>query len=148
MRVLLLVTLLLAGCGQTPAPCVPSPSPYPTVTVEYLERLYAIDNDTYFHNKLTRNIRVELSEEKDMATVMCYENGTCLIKFNPRYAAAERVADFTMLHEMCHIKVWGKEVDGLGQQVDHGKVWRSCMLQLDSADAFREIIIDNYRGTQ
>ena len=136
------------GCGglsSAPSTPVTPPPPKSNVTVSYLEKLYAVNNEAYFQNKLPKVITIELSEERDMATTFCNGSGNCIIKFNLRYTAAERVADFTILHEMCHVKVWGKEEDDLGQEVAHGRLWRSCMLQLDQAGAFREIIIDGYR---
>ena len=113
------------------------------VTVGYLETLYAVDNEAFFHNKLPPATTIDLLEEKDMASTLC-ENGVCNIKFNLKYVAARRTVALVMLHEMCHIKVWNKEMDVFGQQVEHGKLWRSCMLELDAAGAFREILIDNY----
>ncbi len=83
-------------------------------------------------------------EKKEMATTWCTKSG-CILSFNPKYVLAPRVADSTMLHEMCHLKLWDKEVDTKGTQVYHGKMWQNCMLQLDAQGIFREIIIDNYR---
>lgn len=115
------------------------------VTAAYLKDLYRINNETFFQNKLPKDSEINLSEETDMASTMCQDDGTeCVVKFNLKYVLAKRVADFTMLHEQCHIKIWNKELDSFGQQVEHGKVWRTCMLQLDAAGAFREIIIDGY----
>ncbi len=98
-----------------------------------------------FQNKLPKDSEINLFEETDMASTMCQDDGTgCVVKFNLKYVLARRVAEFTMLHEQCHIKIWNKELDSSGQQVEHGKVWRTCMLQLDATGAFREILIDGY----
>lgn len=152
----ILLTIFLAvlavwvfGCGgqqDSPAPNTVVFAPKPVVTTAYLEDLYKTDNETFFRNRLPASpaISVDEIDPKNMATTMCDDPvTTCDVKFNLKYVAARRVADFTMLHEMCHIKVWNKEMN-LGQQVEHGKLWRSCMLELDAAGAFREIIIDNY----
>ena len=115
-------------------------TPKSTVTTAYLEDLYKTDNETFFQNKLP-SVSINLLEMKGtaMATTVCDESATeCELKFNLKYVAAKRVANFTMLHEMCHVKTWDKDSDS------HGKVWRTCMLQLDSVGAFREILIDNY----
>ncbi len=138
--VLAVICWWLFGCGGGPEnPSTPIVA-NDAVTVSYLEKLYATDNEEFFRNKLPKNPRIDtaLLEEWSMATTMCSDDGKdCVVKFNLKYVAAQRVADFTMLHEMCHIKVWEKEVV-------HGKLWRSCMLQLDQVGVFREIIIDNY----
>lgn len=145
-RALLPLCLLLLGCGgvQIPTPSTPVVPEFPSVTVSYLERLYAIDNETYFRNRLPKHPSIDLTEDKNMASTLC-NDGDCVLKFNLKYVAAERVANFTMLHEMCHVMVWGKELDDDGKEIVHGKIWRSCMLQLDAVGAFREIIIDGYR---
>ncbi len=148
-----LITIALAvlawwlfGCGGGPElPSTPTVA-NDAVTVDYLEKLYATDNEEFFRNKLPKNPRIDLLEEQYMASTVCSDDGKdCVVKFNLKYVAARRVADFTILHEMCHIKTWGKDVDDFGQEIVHGKLWRSCMLQIDQRGAFREILIDNYR---
>jgi predicted SprT family Zn-dependent metalloprotease len=84
-----------------------------------------------------------MREKKEMATTWCTSGG-CILSFNTRYVLAPRVADSTMLHEMCHMKLWDEE-NTKGQQIYHGAVWQKCMLQLDAQGVFREIIIDNYK---
>jgi len=110
------------------------------VTVSYLRQSYATYNEEFFRNRLPKDTHIDMSPETDdMATTSCNLEGTgCVLHFNPRYVLASRVADFTMLHEMCHIKTWGPE------SVKHGRVWRACMMQLDLQGAFRDIIIDRY----
>jgi hypothetical protein len=113
----------------------------------YLHQLYDTYNAVYFHDRLPKNIKIDLSEHtKRMASSFCHDDaGTnCEISYNERYTLAPRVADFTMLHEMCHIKVWSTDRDFFGVQIDHGRLWRSCMLQIDMQGGFRQIIIDNY----
>lgn len=107
----------------------------------YLNRLYATFNESYFGNKLTKTPKIDMNETEFMASTLC-NNGTtdCVIHFNPKYILAPRAAALTMLHEQCHVKTWETTEQG-----DHGRKWRSCMLQLDAEGAFREIIIDNYR---
>lgn len=137
-------SIWMRGTSESPVFQNVTFAPTVAVTEAYLKKLYAIDNETFFQNKLLKNPSIDLLEEHDMASTMCHENGSCELKFNLRYVAAPRVAMFTMLHEQCHIKTWGKDLDTLGQEIAHGKLWRSCMLQLDMQGAFREIIIDNY----
>lgn len=116
------------------------------VDVQYLTNLYAVYNESYFGNKLTKTPKIDMNETKFMASTMCNDGMTdCVIHFNPKYILAPRVSDFTMLHEQCHIKTWETDVKTSGEQADHGRVWRSCMLQLDAEGAFREIIIDHFQ---
>ena len=150
----ILITIALAVIffclfGCTPPPCTPRPpqplaSGFGVTTQDYLERTYKIYNEQYFGNRLTKSPRIDMSESYAMATTMCHPDGTCSIQFNEKYIAAQRVADFTVLHEQCHIATWAMEFDSFGNQDEHGKLWRSCMLKLDAAGAFREIIIDHY----
>lgn len=142
---LAVLAVWLFGCAQEHTSPVSATTILETnrVTTKYLETVYAAYNEEFFQNKLSPSTTIDLLEEKDMASTLC-ENGVCNIKFNLRYVAARRTAAIVMLHEMCHIKVWNKEMDIFGQQVEHGKLWRSCMLELDAAGAFRELIIDNY----
>lgn len=143
--VLFIWAWFLAGCGsknEEHASIVIISQP--EVTIPYLKNLYAQDNERYFQNRLPSDPSIGMTEKLFMASTMC-EDGSCTLEFNPKYVAAFRVADFTMLHEMCHIKTWGQEINpATGKEFIHGKIWRTCMLQLDAAGAFREIIIDNY----
>ena len=154
----ILITVLLGalcswlfGCGNQEH-YVSIPSPANGITdAAYLERLYPIYNEAYFQNRLTKTPVIDMFEESpdNMADTMCQgvlsTGGTdCMIHFSDKFTLAPRVADFTLLHEMCHIKMWRKDVDSLGQQIEHGRSWRGCMVQLDTEGAFRQILIDNY----
>jgi hypothetical protein len=154
-----LITILLAviaswlfGCCRSRDHYVEIPFPATADRLPdaaYFQKAYAIYNDAYFDNKLPKAITIDLLETNDeyMASTMCDDTGTvCTIHFNLKYVSAERVAKITMKHEMCHVKTWMKDMDSLGVQNDHGKIWRSCMLQLDMQGAFRQDIIDGYRG--
>lgn len=160
------ITVLLAilaswllGCGAPePEPCLQIPFQGPVshtyaqdgdTDLVYLQNDFRKFNQQYFQNRL-KNVLISLSDNiPDMATTECMPDGdNCKMKFNLKYVLAPRIADQTMLHEMCHVKMWtreAKEVDVFGVPKDHGKAWRSCMLQLDMVGAFREVIIDNYR---
>jgi hypothetical protein len=165
-KILLAITLativwVLLGCGGEPPPSasviivekppvehvVQSPqSANGQTDLSYLIRLYETYNEGYFQNKLPKNTVIDIAEEKNMASAFCKnDNVTCIIQFNLKYTLAPRTADEAMLHEMCHVKSWGKDLDSLGVQIEHGLTWRACMLQLDMQGAFREIIIDKYQ---
>lgn len=152
-----LITILLAviaswlfGCCRyqehfVEAPSITSGDGLPDAA--YFQRAYEIYNDAYFQNRLPKVIHIDVLEPNDkfMASTMCDERGlVCDMHFNLKYVAAHRVADITLKHEMCHIDKWMRDMDSLGVQVDHGKNWRSCMLQLDMQGAFRQDLIDGY----
>lgn len=141
---LAVLTVWLFGCGQENIPAPAADSSH-DVSVGFLQHLYSVYNDGYFQNKLTKAPVIDMLETNPnfMASTMC-QDGSCVIHFNKHFTAAHRVARFTMLHEMCHVKTWDTEVDVFGGQVLHGKSWRACMISLDTRGAFREIIIDNY----
>jgi hypothetical protein len=163
-----LITILLAviaswlfGCGKGPEhstrhnPCflehfvtIPAPTNADRLPdAAYFQSAYAVYNDAYFQNKLPKVITIDLLEPNNefMASTMCDVAGTvCTIHFNMKYVSADRVAKLTLKHEMCHVKTWMKDMDSLGVQNDHGRVWRACMLQLDMQGAFRQDIIDGY----
>jgi hypothetical protein len=123
------------------------------IDTAYLQKLYVIYNDQYFDNRLTKTpeINVELNSE-DMADTQCDDSAAdCEIRFNLHYTAAPRVAQQALLHEMCHIRNWSKNLPQdrpafMDQKAyDHNRGWRTCMLALDAAGAFRQINIDYYR---
>ena len=108
------------------------------VNQKYLEKSYADFNAQYFKERLPKDVIIdyELHDSEFMALTQREGSGRFRITFNPYYLTAERNADLTMLHEQCHVKNWGDE---------HGNKWRSCMIQLDLAGAFREQLIDSYQ---
>ena len=109
-----------------------------------LYQLYDGYNDEYFDNKLPKNTVIDWDETGDyMATTNLLPDGRFHIAFNPHYITAMRVARTSMLHEMCHIQTWG-ELDY--QTGRHGPQWRTCMLGLDAAGAWRREMIDYYEG--
>ena len=151
---ILLVILLAVLCswlfGCSEEHYVPLPSTTNgVVDTPYLQSLYQAYNAGYFRNRLPKDVEINDFESNPnfMATTMCTEDGKCVIQFNPHFIVAPRTAELTMQHEMCHVKTWGKDVDTLGKQIDHGRSWRTCMLQLDAEGAVREVLIDDYRET-
>ena len=157
LRDKIIITIILAvicsalfGCAESsdPTPAHPGdryvmvPIGGDETTVEFLQDSYRIYNEEYFHNRLTKTPKIRIVNNMEaMADTVC-DFGSCTMRFNPRYSAAPRVASLNLLHEMCHIKVWGQE--GVGGN-SHDRVWRSCMLSLDMQGAFRELLIDRYQ---
>jgi SprT-like family len=152
LRGKILVTILLAvlfswlvGCQKEHNVYVPSPTSGLT-DAAFLRQAYDIYNDGYFQNKLTKNIEIDMSEPDptNMASTMCDVDGSCVIHFNLKYVLAARYGKLTLQHEMCHVKTWMQDMDDKGKQIDHGKAWGACMLNLDAQGAFRELLIDRY----
>jgi SprT-like family len=156
LRGKILLTILLAvafswltGCAGEHYVYVPAPSGGLT-DAAFLRRTYDIYNDAYFQNKLTSAITVNLLEPDstgNMASTFCDTDGSCVIQFNLKYTLAPRIGKQTLLHEQCHVKTWMQDMDAQGEQIEHGKNWRACMLNLDMQGAFREILIDGYAET-
>jgi hypothetical protein len=99
-------------------------------------------------------IRIEDMEGfQNEAGTKCKDNGTdCFMMFSPAYNLAPRDANLHELHEMCHIKTWvddqQKLILGPEELTRHGKHWRSCMIDLDNQGAFRNVLIDFYKGAE
>lgn len=115
--------------------------PTAALSVSQLQATYDSFNEEYFNNSLPKNAVVDYGEYDDdfMATTQVISGNRFHIALNESYTGGARNARLTLLHEQCHIKTWGQDRD------QHGKLWRSCMLQLDMAGAFREQLIDGYR---
>ena len=117
------------------------PSPTAALSVAQLQTTYDAFNEEYFANSLPKNTVVDYDEYDDdfMATTQVISGKRFHIALNENYTGGARNARLVLLHEQCHIKTWGQDRD------QHGKLWRSCMLQLDMQGAFREQLIDGYR---
>lgn len=139
----------LFGCTREHFVPVPAPSGG-RVDAAYMQKLYETYNESYFQNRLPKVIVIDMSESDSglMASTLC-DGDVCNIHVNPDYVVAARTAQLIMLHEACHVKTWNKDVTTFGdvtEQIQHGRAWRSCMLQLDAEGANRQILIDNYNG--
>ena len=153
LLVIFLATLVvwLFGCKHEHLVSVPAPTlEHGRVDMAYMKKLYAIYNEGYFQNRLPKDTIIDMSESNPnyMASTICNDD-VCEIHFNQEYVVAARTAQLVMLHEACHVKTWNKDVATFGnatEQVDHGRHWRACMLELDVEGANREILIDNYNG--
>jgi predicted SprT family Zn-dependent metalloprotease len=109
------------------------------MTAAQLRTQYDNDNDRFFNNKLPKDVMIDYGEtgSEYMATTAAVGD-TFRISFNPSYAKSERVDEYLLLHEACHIATWK-------YGVSHGPEWRICMLQIDAQGGFREIFIDGYQ---
>lgn len=108
-----------------------------------LKKLYDMNNEQYFGHRLPTDAVVDWGEADDkyMATTDVMSDGRFHVAFNENWTRGDQTVEFVMLHEMCHVKLW----DGTTKGTEHGPRWRACMLELDSAGAFREIFINEYQ---
>lgn len=122
----------------------------PVMTIAQVEKQYAAYNSEFFNDRLPKNVVIDYGEEdsKNMATTSRFSDGTFHIALNPQYVGAQRVVDYLLLHESCHVAVWDrlhKDNDHvLSWEEEHGPVWRACMLKIDAVGGFRQIFIDSY----
>jgi len=110
-----------------------------------LREAYSEYNYRYFGNRLP-SVLIDQNEHNDnyMADTT-KTNGQFAIHFNQKYVGATRVEKEVLLHEMCHVQTWEDHPPFTNQSVFHGPKWRTCMLSLDAAGAWRELIIDEYQ---
>lgn len=106
----------------------------PEVSV-HLTHLYESYNDSFFDGHLPNGLRVYSGNaDGDMAvTHQSDEPSEAWIEINPYYNNTPRTEALTLLHEMCHVYVAGKEFDA------HGAKWQTCMHTLANQDAFDNI---------
>ncbi|HXQ38134.1 MAG TPA: SprT-like domain-containing protein [Anaerolineales bacterium] len=114
-------------------------APATGMTTTQLHAQYEQDNERFFNNRLPKNTIIDYGETDPqyMATTSLAGN-TFRISFNPVYAKSERLDEYLLFHEACHIVTWR-------HGVDHGPEWRTCMLKIDVQGGFREIFIDGYQ---
>jgi hypothetical protein len=107
---------------------------------EGLKIWYDEYNQQYFENKLPKDVVIDYSGAGGyMAITTMLSDGRFHIALNEKYTAAPRVAHLTLLHEQCHVATYD-EIE------EHGKRWRTCMLEIDAEGAFRANLIDGYEG--
>jgi hypothetical protein len=117
----------------------------PSVAAVYSEAelpaVYADLNEEYFDGQLPKDAAVDFAERDDRYAAMTRQiaSGRFHIALNKDYVAAMETTRLAILHEDCHVKTWGQELD------QHGRLWLSCMLALDAEGAFRDQIIYRYR---
>lgn len=157
--ILAVIVSILFGCAAPISTDKVFNMPIPTsangdTDAAYLQHLYETYNEQYFNNHLTRIPKIDVDNHtaRNEADTGCDDDAIeCTISFNLHFTAAPRTAQSVLLHEMCHIKVWKSHVThdrfppDPASEFYHDRSWRSCMLALDAAGAFRVINIDFYR---
>jgi hypothetical protein len=124
-----------------------------TTDIEFLQRAFRVYNHEYFQDRLNTPA-FNTDEEQMQATTHCYDGGVnCTLSFNLFYLRSSRNAEIAVLHEQCHMKTWDDDQNGFILSADavsrhHAKKWRACMIDLDNQGAFRNILIDFYKGAE
>jgi hypothetical protein len=75
-----------------------------------LRRTYDLYNGLYFGGKLSDQILIYYGLAEGNTGQTRKSGSTFLIEINPRDNLTERQVDMTMLHEMCHVASWGKDL--------------------------------------
>ena len=105
-----------------------------------LKDAFLIYNEEYFYGGLptTTKIRLaDLTEDDRMGSLEKLEDGTWLILIDIHSHPLEKEAEFTEIHEMCHLE---NHIRYLGEGVDgHGPNFQSCMLRVAQKGAFKDI---------
>ncbi len=114
-----------------------------------MDTAYREFNEVYFNNELPKDVVIDWAESKDMASTVRMADGRFHLAFNEKYNQASRAMRESMLHEQCHVRTWRSLSEMTAEEIltnQHGRRWRTCMLQLDIQGAFRREIIDYYEG--
>ena len=138
-----LVGAILAICAvltfqhAVPAQPVAGPS---------VQALYDSYNAAYFSDRLPP-IEVVLTtpppignEELEGETIHALGGHWYKIYISPKYNITGDQQAETVLHEMCHVKVWeDAEASGVSYDGGHSEIWQNCMKGLAEKDAFHDI---------
>lgn len=110
------------------------------------QKWYEEFNQRYFDSKLPTDVVIDDADYDihRLASTFRMKDGRFHIAFNLYFTHSERVKRTALLHEMCHVKEFS-EFDGPPYH-EHGARWRTCMLAIDAADAFRNELIDGYEN--
>ena len=106
------------------------------VTQSRLQNDYALFNGAWFGGKLPDDTSVvydQVPDGRDVVGLTNWDGTRFVIYIVPRYNLAQSTADETVLHEMCHVFTWNREV------IDHGPRFQQCMLDLADDGALAHI---------
>jgi hypothetical protein len=95
-----------------------------------LTQQYATNNHLYFGDRLPKDTIVQYGPihlRGEMGETECGTTSGCVIRIDPEYNKADRVASLTLIHEQCHVDTRGTEFDM------HGPKWQACMHRIADA---------------
>jgi hypothetical protein len=98
-----------------------------------LRRLYLDFNRRFFNNELPLDTKVIWMPVVDdcVAESTKPDDGPFIIKMSPSISGFRRFFKLILIHEMCHIKLWGRRGDY------HGKLWKEEIIRVLKAGAVR-----------
>jgi hypothetical protein len=110
---------------------------------------YASYNDVYFGDKLPRDpviTHAKLPADTMADTTYNEDDKRFHIRLNSMYRIGPRFEHLTLQHELCHIATFDEDVYEPDGVKNHGPRWRACQLRLETSGAWREELIDGYKG--
>lgn len=107
------------------------------MTQRDLDAWYDWYNESFFLNQLPKNTEIrwaDLTQNHDMGETFCdLEHKTCRILLDRETNRVPRTAQWTLVHELCHIKVPS------GRELEHGPLFQQCMIDVAVRGGFRDI---------
>src|SRR6266481_6001469 len=101
------------------------------LTNEHLYAWYAGFNESYFFNRLPKNVDIHwASLPKAMGETVKHDDGSWTITIDRETNLTRGEVVLTIAHETCHIATWGSEFDS------HGPKFQNCMVNLAAHGAF------------
>jgi len=136
LAILLLVTLCLPAHAQQvkkPAPTCDTPAlPYTTGEMQDIFDTY---NREYWDGKLPKTVIVWTGLPKQRyGETEKQTDGSFIIRLDVIKNKEQNVAKTTLLHEMCHVKTYGKD------KTDHGDRWHAELHRIMLEGAFDDIV--------
>lgn len=95
---------------------------------------YESYNEDYFLSALPKDTVLNYGNIWPNMGLTTHENGAYRISIDADSNKAVRVAQMTLLHEMCHVAQWGHE-----DMNPHGPKFQACMHRLADEGAFDQL---------
>lgn len=89
-----------------------------------LRRLYLDFNRRFFNGELPLDTKVIWMPVPDANVAETTKPDTFLIKISPSISGFRRFFKLILIHEMCHVKLWGRRGDY------HGRLWKEEMIRV------------------
>ena len=140
MKYYLIAFLFLLAAGVYAADVAVSRNAH---MLRILQLVYKENNRAFFGGKLTEDTVItivpELRDdhgERIMGSTQCSSDDGglhCDVRIDAGYNQVQATAVLTLDHEMCHIKLWGKEFQ------QHGTAWQACMQEGAAMGEFHDV---------
>lgn len=105
---------------------------YEQLTDKQLKRWYSFYNRTLFDSNLPGDTRVTFSDlTEELGDTSTDADAVRHIRIDRQTNPVPRQAQLTLIHEQCHIKTEGQELD------PHGPKFEACMLSVATLGGFK-----------